>query len=179
VRPLKAPSGWRLKPLLVAAALGTAGAAIAGVEPSPFRPASLVTANLVMSRGLPFVPLAELARALGGTGRYEPARVRYDIQPGAAGVLIANPGMLATLAPAINAAQAPRGGLASGQPFKLAIGGQEMTIKEEDTLLLRPADPAISLQLLARLLGGQARFDAGKGMWVLPPGGPGSPLRFR
>ena len=45
--------------------------------------------------------------------------------------------------------------------------------------MLRPPDPAISLNFLARMLGGKAKFDPGTGMWVLPHGGPGDPMRFR
>ena len=148
----------------------------AGIAPSPFRPASLVTANLVMHNGRPFVALSELARALGGAGRYDPVRSRYEIQPGPTGVLRVNPGALAAVAHR----PGPGGHAPIGQTsVKLGIGGQDVMIDDEEHLLLPPADPAISLEFLAWLLGGQARFDAGKGMWVLPPGDPGSPLVFR
>lgn len=153
--------------------------ATAGIEPSPWRPASLVTPNLVTHNGLPFVPLSELARALGGTGRYDPVRNRYEIQPGPTGVLLFNPGMLSMLGPGGDPEHLAHGQAANQNAFKLGIGGQDVSIDEQERVMLRPADPAISLKFLARLLGGQARFDSGKGMWVLPPGGPGSPIRFR
>ncbi len=160
---------------VVAAAIAVSG----GIAPSPFRPLSLVTANIVMQGGQPFVRLADLARAMGGSVRLDPARVRYEIQPGAAGVLLVNAGKLATL----GGAGAP-GGAAPGQAarrnaFGLAIGGHNVAIAEEDRLFLTPADAAVSLRFLARLLGGQPRFDASKGIWLLPAGDAASPLRFR
>ncbi len=141
------------------------------------KPASLVTSNLIMHAGRPFVPLGELARALGGSGRYDPVRLRYEIQPGAAGVLLVNPGALGALLPAPGA----RGGAPATHQnsVRLGIGGREVMIEGSELVLLRPTDPAVSLNFLARLLGGQARFDPGRAAWVLPPGGPGSPLRFR
>jgi hypothetical protein len=146
------------------------------------KPVSLVTNNLVMSKGLPFVPLSDLARALGGTGRFDAARNRYDIQPGANGILLVNSSPLAAQGNRMVPLGDPRvvgeRQLASQNAFKLGIGGQDVMIDEEH-LMLRPADPAISLKFLARLLGGQAKFDPGTGTWVLPHGDPGSPLRFR
>ncbi len=155
------------------AVLLNAGVLVAGVEPMPWRPASLVTPNLVMHGGRPFIALSELARALGGIGRYDPARLRYEIQPGSSGVLLVNPGALAT-GPGANGH-----GTAGQNPLRLAFGAGEVVVPESEVVLLRPADPEISLGLLAGLLGGQARFDASKGFWVLPPGGPGTALRFR
>ena len=171
-------NGRRALFLGVVVAVGNLVAAVpvtAGIEPSPWRPVSMVTANLVMSNGMPFVPLSELAKALGGTGRYDPVRLKYEIRPGPNGVLLVNPGSLATL----GAGQISRGRLAAQNALRLSIGGQDVMIDDEEHLLLRPADPAISVRFLARLLGGQAKFDPGTGAWVLPPGGPGSPLRFR
>lgn len=158
---------------LVAAATVTAG-----VEPSPWRPASLVTANLVLHNGLPFVPLSELAKALGGTWRYDPAKARYEIQPGPNGVLLVNPGGLSALGPGGNPGPLAHGQVASQNAVRLSLGGQDVMIDNYEYWLMRPADPAISLNFLARLLGGQARFDSGRSAWVLPAGGPGSPLRF-
>ncbi|MGD1147651.1 MAG: hypothetical protein ABR961_06870 [Thermoanaerobaculaceae bacterium] len=178
MRPYTLRRATFLRAAVVMASLVAAVSATAGIEPSPWRPASLVTANLVMSKGLPFVPLSDLARALGGTGRYDPVKNRYEIQPGPNGVLLVNPGMLSMLGPGGDPEHAAHGKLASQNAFRLGIGGQDVMIDDEEHLLLRPADPAISLKLLARLLGGQARFDPGTGAWVLPHGGPGSPLRF-
>ncbi len=143
------------------------------------RPVSLLTKNLIMHKGQPFVRLADLARALGGTGRYDPVKARYEIQPGPNGVLALNRGALAALGPGGDPEHVAHGQAANQNTFKLGIGGGDVGIEEEDKVLLRPADPAISLRFLARLLGGQAKFDAGKGTWVLPHGGPGSPLMFR
>ena len=139
---------------------------------------SLVTANLVLHNGLPFVPLSELAKALGGTWRYDPAKARYEIQPGPNGILLVNPGGLSALGPGGNAGPLAHGQVASQNSVRLSIGGQDVMIDNYEFVLMRPADPAISLKFLARLLGGQARFDSGRGAWVLPPGGPGCPLRF-
>ena len=151
--------------------------AAAGVEPCPWRPASLVATNLMMQGGRPFVAPADLARALGGSGRWDPARLRYEIQAGPGGVLAANPGALAAFA-ALNA----RHGVppaAGDRSVVLSIGGAGVAIESSEVVMLRPAEPAISLSFVARLLGGQARFDAGKGIWVLPAGDQGTPLRFR
>src|SRR5512135_1580271 len=63
------------------------------------KPVALVTNGLVMHAGKPFVRLADLARALGGTGRYDAAHRTYEIQPGAGGALAANPGLLSALGP--------------------------------------------------------------------------------
>ena len=152
-------------------------AASAGVEPTPWRPASLVTNNLVMQGGRPFVFLADLARALGGTGRYDPVRLRYEIQPGAGGVLLADPAALGALAriPASPSLPVPAG----RRPVTLSVAGAEVTVGSPEIAMLRPAEPAVSLGFLARLLGGEERFDAGKGIWLLPAGGPMTPLRFR
>ncbi len=158
------------------ACFATALSASAGVEPMPWRPASLVARNLVMHKGQPFVRLGDLARTLGGTLRGEPGAQRFEIQPGAAGVLQVNPGALGAVAGGPPVAS-PRG--TERNAFRLAIGGREIGIGPEDRLLLSPSEPAVSLRFLARLLGGQATFDAGKGVWLLPAGGPATPLRFR
>ena len=59
------------------------------------------------------------------------------------------------------------------------IGVQDVMFDDAESILLRPGEFAISLNLLARLLGGQARFDPGRGAWDLPPGDPSTPLSFR
>jgi len=143
------------------------------------KPVSLVTKSLAIHAGKPFVRLADLTRALGGTGRYDPARQRYEIQPGANGVLIVNPGFLSTFGPDGDPEHLAHGHAASQNAFRLGIGGQDVMIDDEEHLLLTPSDPAVSLSFVARLLGGRARLDGTKGTWVLPPGGPGTPLRFR
>ncbi len=158
---------------LLAAAAATAGIAIED------KPVALVTGNIVMHAGQPFVPLSELAKALGGTGRYDPARLRYEIQPGPNGVLISNPGLLSAQRPGGGPDRPGRGRTADRNAFSLAIGGGEVSVDDVDDILVRPGDPAVSLGFLAHLLGGKARFDPGRGSWVLPPGGSGTPLRFR
>lgn len=154
-------------------------AATAGIAPSPFRPASLVTNNLVMQGGRPFVALSDLARALGGTGRYDPVRLRYEIQPGPNGVLVLNPGPMAAYGGGGDPHRLIRGQAATHPPLALRIGVQDVMFDDAESILLRPGEFAISLNLLARLLGGQARFDPGRGAWVLPPGDPSTPLSFR
>jgi len=67
---------------------------------------------------------------------------------------------------------------ASQNAVKLSIGGQDVSIDEQERVMLRPPDPAISLDFLARMLGGKAKIDPGTGMWVLPRGGPGDPMMF-
>ncbi len=165
--------------------VGTAGclvavaAATAGIEPVPWRPASLVTNNLIMQGGRPFIALGDLARALGGTGRYDAVRLRYEIQPGPSGVLLVNPGALSAIGFGGDAGQLASASSAALSSFKLLIGGQDVNVPREDRMMLRPAVPGISLDFLAHLLGGRARFDAGKGIWMLPAGDAGTPLRFR
>jgi len=156
---------------LVLAAPGVAGVVVEE------KPVSLVTSNLAMHGGRPFVHLSELARALGGTGRYDPARQRYEIQPGPNGALLVNSGAVGALSSRLNTKGAPR--VAGQNSVKLGFGGGDVEIDNSELVLLYPADPEISLAFLARLLGGQARFDPSKGSWVLPPGGPDTPLRFR
>ncbi len=158
---------------LLAAAAGTAGAVVGD------KPVALVTGNIVMHAGQPFVPLSELARALGGAGRFDPARLRYEIQPGPNGVLIANPALLSAPRPGRGSERPGRGRTADRNAFSLAIGVGEVSVDDLDDILVRPGDPAVSLGFLAHLLGGKARFDSGRGSWVLPPGGLDTPLRFR
>ena len=168
------------RPLLSLALLaGLIGLLAAGASlPNAERPASLLTRNLIMSRGLPYVPLADLGRALGGAGRYDPAGRRLEIQPGAGGVLVVNPGPLAAFATASRAAAETLRGVTQ-TPLVLRLAGQEIVIANPEEVLSASAAPALSLNFLARLLGGQARFDAGRAAWVLPAGGAASPLAFR
>jgi len=173
---------------LVAVSLAVAGVVVEE------KPVSLLTRNLVMRNGKAFVPGSDLARALGGTGRYDPVRLKYEIRPGARGLLKVNPGALASLAPSarnvrgVTRLEGPDSGT-GGQPnpnhvaaqssFKLNLGGGDVMIEEEEHVMLRPGELGFSIELIGRLLGGQARFDPNKGGWVLPRGGPGSPLAFR
>ena len=172
-------SARRVTLMLAASSLAGGMPAMAGIAPSPFRPASLVTTNLVMQRGQPFVRLSDLARALGGALRHDAAENRFDIQPGGSGLLQVNIGALAALAPAAAPGHPGSARVGDRAAFKLAVGGRDLGVGAEDRLLLSPSDPAVSLRFLARLLGGQATFDPGKGVWMLPAGGPATPLRFR
>jgi hypothetical protein len=61
----------------------------------------------------------------------------------------------------------------------LRLAGQEIVLASPEEVLSASAAPALSLNFVARLLGGQARFDAGRAAWVLPAGGAASPLAFR
>ena len=70
-------------------------------------------------------------------------------------------------------------GQAAGQTgVVLRFGGGDVMTEDFERILLRPS-PLMPLPLLARLLGGTARLDPAKNMWVLPHGGPGDPLSFR
>ena len=150
--------------------------------PKAERPASLLTRNLIMSRGLPYVPLSDLGRALGGAARYDAVAHRLEIQPGVGGVLVVNPGPLAAFAAASRSAGGTVRDVGPGlphTPLVLRLAGQEIAIANPEEVLSASAAPALSLNFLARLLGGQARFDAGRAAWVLPTGGAASPLAFR
>jgi hypothetical protein len=184
----------RLSASVAIAATGlAAGLALAGITIEE-KPVSLLTKNVVMRNGKAYIPGGDLARALGGTARYDEANRRFAIQLGSRGMLTSNPGALAALA---QQSHAPRGlarmedpdsgtggqanlhQVAGQTAFKLSFGGSDVMIEEEEHVLLRPGEHAFSIELLGRLLGGQSRFDPNKGGWVLPPGGPGSPLSFR
>ncbi len=167
--------------IVAAAVVGLVGAVdvTAGIDLVPWRPVSLLTNNLVMHGGRPFIALSELARALGGHGTWDAAKLRYEIQPGPNGALKLNAGPLAALGPGGDPERRLKRQVARRNAFTLGFGGHDVTIDEEEHEMLRPGDPAISLDALARLLGGRARLDTTKGTWVLPLGGPGTPLQFR
>ncbi|MDD5564578.1 MAG: hypothetical protein PHQ91_12775 [Thermoanaerobaculaceae bacterium] len=168
------------RPLLfLALPAGLIGLLAAGASiPNAERPASPLTCNLIMSSGLPYVPSSGLGRALGGAGRYDPAGRRLKIQPGAGGAPVANPGPLAAFAAASRAAGEPLRSIPQ-TPFVLWLAGQEIAVANPAGVLSASAAPALSLNFMARPLGGQATFDAGRASWVLPAGGAASPLAFR
>lgn len=133
------------------------------------KPASLVSANVVMEQGVPCIPLADVARALGGTLQVDLKKRILTITPGQGGALKLNQSQL-------SASVRPP---AVGQKgVLLRMGGGGVMFDEFELILLRP-NPLMPLKLLAGLLGGTARFDAASKMWVLPKGGPGNPLQFR
>ncbi len=166
----------------VAAAVAAEAAAI-GPEP---RPAALVAKNLVMVNGRAYLPLSDLATALGGTLNCTPDGSKCDIRTGAGGALKLNQGALAAFAArrsnvkenSRNLAQGMRAGVSNVQ---VTFNGSDVGVQreeEEERLLLRPV-PLMPLSFLAKLLGGQARFDPGTRAWRLPPGDPGCPLSFQ
>ncbi len=115
------------------------------------------------------MPLADVARALGGTLQVDLQRRVLSITLGQSGVLKVNASRLST------SIKPP----AVGQKgVLLRMGGGGVMFEELEFILLRP-NPLMPLKLLGGLLGGSARFDAAKNAWVLPPGGPESPLMFR
>jgi len=133
------------------------------------KPVSLISSKLVMEQGVPCVALADVARALGGTLQVDLQRRILAITLGQSGVLMVNPSRLST------SIRPP----AVGQKgVLLRMGGGGVMFEEFEVILLRPS-PLMPLKLLANLLGGTARFDPAKNMWVLPRGGPGDPLMFR
>jgi hypothetical protein len=158
--------------LLTLALLALAGMAYAGIVIEE-RPASLLSRNIVMRNGKPFVALADLARALGGSGNYNAGERRYRIVPAAGGVLQLNPGALSSFNRDL------KNRIGSQNTVMINFGGQDVMIDDAEYVLLRPSDPGVSLALVARLLGGSVRFDKTSGAWKLPSGGPDSPLRFQ
>lgn len=157
---------------IVAATLAVPVVASAGIIVED-KPVSLISRNLVMEQGVPCIPLADVARALGGTLQVDLQRGLLKITPGQAGALKLNPS-----SPMLVRSDAAAG-LAAGQNgVILRLGGGDVMFEEFEFILLRPS-PLMPLPLLARLLGGTARLDPTKNMWVLPRGGPGDPLAFR
>lgn len=154
------------------------------------KPVSLVSSNVVMERGVPCIPLADLARALGGTLQVNLEQRLLVITPGPNGPLKPNPARLTSFAQAqrlrrppggqerLSEAQAAQGQAAGRSAAILRIGGADVMFEEFEFILLRP-NPLMPLPLLGTMLGGTARFDPAKNMWMLPPGGPTDPLAFR
>ncbi|MFZ5787895.1 MAG: hypothetical protein ACOY3Y_15775 [Acidobacteriota bacterium] len=158
--------------LTAAAAVAASIPAAAGIIVED-RPVSLLSANVIMERGVPCIPLADVARALGGTLQVNLERRLLRITPGRAGALKLNP-----RSPMLSRSDAAAG-LAAGQTgVILQLNGSQVMFEEFEFILLRP-NPLMPLSLLGRLLGGNARLDPKSNSWVLPNGGPGSPLAFR
>lgn len=149
------------------------------------KPVSLLSANVVMERGVPCIPLADLARALGGTLRVNLEQRLLVITPGPSGLLKANPARLTGFAQAQRLRRPPGGqerlseAQAAGQSAAiLRIGGADVAFEKFEFILLRP-EPLLPLPLLGTLLGGNARLDPKSNSWLLPHGGPNDPLSFR
>ncbi len=179
--------------MIVVAVLGVVAAVTTGVageaagKGPEAKPASLVAKNLVMVSGRAYLPISDLATALGGSFKCTPDGSKCDIYTGPQGVLALNRGALGafTAARQGNVRENSKGvgqGLRAGvMNIQITINGADVGIQreeEEERLLLRPV-PLMPLTLLAKLLGGRAVFDPGARAWRLPPGDPGCPLSFR
>ncbi|MBI4915166.1 MAG: hypothetical protein HY825_04905 [Acidobacteria bacterium] len=168
--PARRPhSGWLA---IAAAILAVPVVSSAGIIIED-KPVSLISRNLVMEQGVPCIPLADLARALGGTLQVDLPGRRLTITPGQGGVLKINPG-----SPVLTRSNVAAGQAAGRTGVMLRLGGGDVMTEDFERILLRPS-PLMPLPLLAKLLGGTARLDPSKNMWVLPHGGPGDPLAFR
>ncbi len=165
---------------VVALVAGAAG----GAE---LRPASLVAKNIQLVNGRAYLPLSDLATALGGTLTCNPQGSKCAIRTGANGVLRLNRGALDAFT-ALRQGNVKESSKGVGQGIRAGVMEVQVTLdgsdvgvqreEEEERLLLRPV-PLMPLSLLGRLLGAQAIFDPGTQMWKLPPGDPGCPLSFR
>lgn len=177
------------KPFVLAAAVLVTVAPLGAGLVVEDRPTFLISTHLVMEQGVPCIPLVDVARALGGTLHVHLEQRVLVITPGDAGVLAVSPGRFEPPAgtpgyrargrsgPAVRP-RAGHGGTANPGAAVLRIGDGEVMIGEYEAIMMRPG-PMMPLPLLARLLGGAARFDSARGIWLLPPGGPVHPLRFR
>ncbi len=115
------------------------GASLVTAEP----PTPIPTPNLIISFWLHYVPLVDLGCAAGG-------------------MLIVNPRPLAAFAASSRAASGNPRGVGAGiarTAFVVGLAGQEIANAED--VLAGPVVPALSLNFLAHLLGGHARFDSG------------------
>lgn len=140
--------------------------AVAGIVVEE-KPASLLSHRVIMEQGVPCIPMADFARALGGTYRTDLNRRLVKITPGTGGQLQLN---AARLRPPTSAA---------GRPVALLqLNGSAVPIGEYERLMLR-TNPLMPLPLLGRLLGGEARLDPRTQQWLLPGGSNASGLAFR
>jgi len=152
------------------------------------RPVSLVSRNVVTVDGRTYVPLSDLAKALGGRMECTRDRNRCAVTSGPGGILKVNPDALAAFVAKRrrdrmieDAANAGRGEKEGVMNIQVTFDGSDVGVRreeEEEHLLLRP-NPMMPVEFLGKLLGGQARFDPGAKAWKLPPGDPGCPLAFR
>jgi hypothetical protein len=133
----------------------------------------LISRNLVMEQGVPCIPLADLARALGGTMQVNLQKRLLKLTPGPAGALKLN-----SSSPVLSKSNAAAAAGAGQTGVILQLNGSQVMFEEFEFILLRP-NPLMPLKLLARLLGGTARLDPATNQWMLPPGGPTDPLQFR
>jgi hypothetical protein len=152
------------------------------------KPASLVSRHIATVNGRAYVPLADLAKALGGKMKCTRDKARCDITTGPKGTLKFNLGALAAFVAkrggedvrenSKNVRQGQKAGISN---IQVTIDGSDVGIQreeEEERLLLRPS-PMVPVEFLGKLLGGNARYDPGTKTWRLPPGEPGCPLEYR
>ncbi len=173
--------------VLLVLAFAAGAAAWAGAAGPGLRPASLVAKNLQLVNGKPYLPLSDLATALGGSLKCNPEGTKCNIYTGPQGRLQLNRGALAAFTAARSGNvrnSTPRldqGRMAGVMEIQVTIDGSDVGVQreeEEERLLLRPV-PLMPLSLLGKLLGGRALFDPSAQAWKLPPGDPGCPLSFR
>jgi hypothetical protein len=147
------------------------------------KPVSLLSRQVVMVQGIPCIPLADFAEALGGTVRTDLQNRLIVITPGSGGSLKLNDGPTGTFSPALMQKKMKPTEVAGGQAkasqntAMLQLGGNKMSIEEYERIMLRP-NPMMPLPLLGKLLGGQARLDPKKNQWLLPGGSAASQLNF-
>lgn len=130
-------------------------------------PVELVSTRIVLVEGEAFVPLVDLARALGGTVRFTEAKARYEVTPGSRGVLTVVPGRPAPRLGARVPALPRAGDGPSPEPtprlrFEAAVAGKLLS----RAVRIQGREPIIPLTDLAAALGLRARLDA-SGQWLL------------
>ncbi len=139
------------------------------------RPVSAISQRLIMIQGRAAVPIADLARALGGV--LEPAAEggRYAIRSGPAGSLRFD---RAGRRPAVRQPRRAAGegpGAQAEDPPGLFIDG----LPACRGIVLQGREPHVLLDELAALFGGTAVYDAARGEWGIRGATPGWALSFR
>jgi len=173
--------GTRLTTILAALATAlsaTFPALSAASDPPVRRPVSLISSRLLMVQGRPAVPVADLARALGGVLNRDETTGVYRIQPGATDLLrfdAAGRGVPAGHGRhgAARDAAVPQGD--EPQQQSLYIGA----VHAAQRLIVQGREPYLLLDELAEMFGGAAAFDASLGQWFIVGAQPGRVLAFR
>jgi hypothetical protein len=132
------------------------------------KPLSLITTGLVTKDARFYVPVVDLAKAMGGTATYVREGSRCSITVGTSGVVRVNAEALKDFVKGRKATT-----------VVISVGGQDVAIDNWEVIMLRPAEWAVSLDFLAKLFGGSATMSATDRTWKIPPGDPGTPLEFR
>jgi hypothetical protein len=141
--------------------------AVAGIAMEE-RSLSRITKIVITRDARFYVPVVDLAKAVGGTPTYARVGRHCSLTVGAGGIVKVNALPLQDFAKKRRASS-----------VVISVGGQDVMTDDYELVLLRPNEWAISLDFLAQLFGGSATFDGADGGWRLPPGGPGTPLAFR